>query len=165
MRNSLILIAFLPLCACTLPKSEYPSLAIRDIERVNGTMQPAEPEPDPLPAPLPANFAEIQSLADTARAAHQRFLAAEPAARSRVNAARGAGSGSEAWAVAQVSLAGLESIRSDAMIAMADIDRLYVAAATEGSEIQELGDVRGEIVNLIAAEDATIRALLYRLAR
>src|SRR5690606_18799558 len=41
--RSLLLLPLLG--ACTTPADQYPSLAIRDAERVTGTLEPAEPAP------------------------------------------------------------------------------------------------------------------------
>lgn len=154
--------AFVLLAACASPEGEYPSLAIRDIERVSGTLE-VEPAP-PLPPPPADTLASLDDLAASARAAHQRFLAAEPQARAIAVSAAGASRGSDAWARAQVAIADLEAQRSQAMIALADLDRIFVEAATSAQATESVADVREEIDALVAQEDAVIRALLDRLA-
>jgi len=150
------------LAACASPSDEYPSLAIRDIERVNGTM---EVEPAPPPAAPPADtLASLDDLAASALAAHERFLAAEPEARSITSSAAGASRGSEAWARAQVAIANLEAQRSQTMIALADLDRIYVDAATSNVSTDSISDVRSQINTLVAQQDAVIRSLLARVA-
>ena len=150
------------LAACASPDGAYPSLAVRDVERVSGSME-VEPAPPP-PAPAPATLADLEALAENARQAHQRFLDAAPEARSVTNAAAGAPRGSEAWSRAQVAIANLEAQRSQAMIAMADIDRIYVDAATSAIATESIRDVRSSIDALVAEEDALIRDLLAILA-
>lgn len=154
--------AFALLAACASPEGEYPSLAIRDIERVSGSLE-VEPAPPP-PAPPAATLASLDELAASARAAHQRFLSAEPGARELTAAASGAARGTEAWARAQVAIANLEAQRSQTMIALADLDRIYVDAATSALATESISDVRSEIDELVAQQDATIRSLLGRLA-
>lgn len=139
---------------------DYPSLAIRDAERWTGTIAA---EPYVPPPPPSASVNEAGALADAARAAHGRFLAALPGVRSRVNAARGSGVGSEAWSVAQVAVADLEAHRSAAMIALADLDRIYVSVATEGQETAPVADPRAAIEALVAEENAAIEGLLAAL--
>ena len=159
--KSLPLIALLALAACSTPDAgEYPSLAIREGERVSGTLAPPEPPafvPDPV---APATLAELDSLVESARAAHGRFLAAEPEVRRPVAAARGASLGSENYAVASVAIARLETLRSEAMIALADIDRLYVVAATQEGAIERIGAARDEVEGLVQQETATIEGML-----
>jgi hypothetical protein len=154
--------AFALLAACASPEAEYPSLAIRDIERVSGTLE-VEPAPPP-PPPSAATLASLDDLAASARAAHGRFLNAEPRARAIAATAAGASRGTDAWARAQVAIADLEAQRSQAMIALADLDRIFVEAATSAQATESIADVRGEIDALVAQEDAVIRALLDRLA-
>ena len=155
-----LMTAVLALSACASADDTYPSLAIRDGERMTGTIAP---EPYVPPPPTPSTIAGLEELAAQARAAHADFMAALPAARSRVNAARGSGVGSEAWAVAQVAVADLESDRSRAMIALADLDRIYVAVSTDGEAIAPVEDVRGPIAALVEQENAAIAELLAAL--
>lgn len=145
------------LSACASPSAEYPSLAIRDIERVNGTM---EVEPAPPPAPPAATLATLDDLGATARAAHDRFMAAAPQARSIANSAVGANRGSDAWARAQVAIADLEAQRSQTMIALADLDRIFVEASTAAQDTESIAAVRSQIDALVAQQDALIRSLL-----
>ena len=141
----------------------FPSLAQRESERVSGTMQPP-PRPAYTPAPTsPATLAQLDGLLASVRSSHQRFTAATPAARSAVAAARGASLGSDAWSQAQVAVAGLESTRSEAMIALADLDRLLVDAAVDGAEVARIGAARDAAAALVAEENATIASLLSGL--
>ena len=92
------------------------------------------------------------------------------AAASFSAAQEGAAIASEAWSIAQVALADLETARSEAMIALADLDSLYIAAKAAAVTTGGSGDVdaieatRGEVMALIAEEDATLTALRGRLA-
>src|SRR5690606_41180397 len=69
------------LSACAA-SARYPSLAIRDAERVTGTMQPAEPEPYVPPPPASTVLDQLDRLTGDAATAHRAFLAALPQARS-----------------------------------------------------------------------------------
>lgn len=149
-------------CACTAAcastPGDYPSLAIRDAERVSGTLQPAQPY---VPPPVPqATLADAASLVAQARAAHSAYNSRLGSVRSAVSAARGAGFGSERWAVASVAVTALETERSRAMIALADLDRLHVVAATEGLATGELAAAQAEVAGIVAEQTAGIDALL-----
>ena len=147
--------------ACASAPGDYPSLAIRDAERVSGTLQPAEPfVPEPA---SPVVLASAQALVEQAAAAHESFRGKLGGARSAVQAARGASFGSEPWAVASVAVAGLETERSRAMIALADLDRLAVAAATDGGATGELAAAQARVDSMVAEETAAIDALLSAL--
>lgn len=147
----------LSLAACASAPGGYPSLAIRDAERVTGTIAAPEPYvPPPTPAPV---LDRLTQLTGEAASAHAAFLSKAPSARSTVTAARGASAGSENWAQAQVALAGLEAARSQAMVALADLDRLYVDAAVEATELEPIAEAREDVIEMVAAEDAVIAEL------
>jgi hypothetical protein len=146
--------------ACATASEDYPSLALRPAERVTGTMEPVPPEPYVPPPTPPAVIDRLDRLAGEAASAHQAFLAETPRARSAVAAARGSDAGADSWAVAQVAVAGLESSRSKAMIALADLDRLYVDAAVGGEELERIGAVRDRVATQVDEQNATIDGLL-----
>jgi hypothetical protein len=159
-RSCLVAALGCSLGACATPSEEYPSLAIRDAERVGGTLQPVAPEPY-VPPPTPAAVVDrLEQLAGEAASAHRAFLAEAPQARSAVAAARGQGPGADSWARAQVAVAGLESARSKAMIALADLDRLYVDAAVAGDELDRIGAVRQRVAMQVDEQNAAIESLL-----
>jgi hypothetical protein len=160
--RSLVALALLTLlAACQSAGEEYPSLAIRPAERATGTLVPVTPYVPPPVTPAVAD--RLGRLAAEVRAAHGAFQQAAPGASSAVNAARGIGLGSEAWSVAQVQLANLESARSRAMIALADLDRLYVDAATQGRALERVAATRDAAIAQVDEENATVNALLGAL--
>jgi len=161
-RASLLAALGCTLGACATPSEEYPSLAIRDVERAAGTMQPP-PEPYVPPPPPAATLDRLDQLAAEAASAHQAFLAEAPRARSAVAAARGAGPGADSWAVAQVAVSGLEASRGKAMIALADLDRLYVDAAVEGEALDRIGATRDRVAAQVDEQNATIEGMLGQL--
>ena len=143
--------------ACAAPEGEYPSLALRPAELAVSAPQPVAPAPPP-PTPS-AVLSRLEQLTSDAASAHRAFLAQTPEVRSVVSAAEGAEAGSEAWSVAQVALAGLEAARSRAMIALADLDRLYVDAAVEGGALDRIGAARDAVAAQVEQQDATISGL------
>lgn len=151
---------------------DYPSLAIRPAERITGTAEPATPTPEPTTAPLPASAdvtGPAASLVVQAQAAHQRFLSRRAETERLVSAARGTAVGSEAWSVASVALANLESARSDAMIALAELDERYAAqsimAQSGGNpaDAEALAAARERVIALVGDEDAVLTGLRGRL--
>lgn len=150
------------LAACATPQG-YPSLSIARHGRVSGTMQPVRSAPFTPTPPSHATLAQVDDLITQARKANAAFLAATPAARSAAIAAEGAEVGSDSWSSAQVAIANLETMRANAMIALADLDKLYVDAAINGGTIKRLGDARAEIAALVASENATVAALLQHV--
>jgi hypothetical protein len=147
------------LAACAASDA-YPSLALRDVERATGTLQPATPAPYVPPAPSSAVLGRLDRLAADAASAHRAFLAEAPRARGAVAAARDAGPGADSWARAQVAVAGLESTRSQAMIALADLDRIYVDAALDGSDLARVDAVRDQVAAQVEEQNAAIDGML-----
>ena len=150
-------------CA-SAPEGAYPSLAIRDVERVTGRLQSPEPRYVP-PAPPATALGQLDALRARAVAAHARFMEQAPDLRGTVSAASGAAVGSESWARALVALAELEAIRSEAMIALADLDRIYVGAATQGQALDEVAATRDEVIALVADQDSLIADLARSVAQ
>jgi hypothetical protein len=162
-RPSLVAMLACSLGACATAPDEYPSLAIRDAERAIGTFQPAEPAPYVPPEQPAAVLGQLDQLAAQAAGAHQAFLAEAPRARSAVAAARGSGPGDDSWARAQVAVAGLEASRGTAMIALADLDRLYVDAALEGTALDRIAAARERVAAQVDEQNTAIAALLAGL--
>ncbi|KLI64035.1 hypothetical protein AAV99_06685 [Aurantiacibacter marinus] len=148
------------LAACASPAEEYPSLAIRDSERLTGSMAAAEPQPYIPPPPSASALDQVEQLAATARAAHAAFLAAAPAARRLAGTAGAGRVGSEAWALAQVAIADLETRRSLTMIALADLDRIYVDTSSAGEAIAPVAQIQTQIAAMVEQENAIIAELL-----
>ena len=152
------------LAACAAPTGEYPSLAIRDGERVSGAFEPPAADAYVPDSPASATIDQFDSLLQTVRTAHGRFTDAAATARRSVTAARGSRVGSPAWSDAEVAIATLQSRRAEAQVALADMDRIYVETATAGEAVATLDPARDEALQLVAEQDALIaslRASLY----
>ncbi len=159
----LIAAGILPLAACASDTANYPSLARRDVERTAATPVPS-PAPIPDPGPDAALAARLAGLVAAARGAQQRFAAAQPGAERGVGAGAGSSPGSESWARASIALAGLETTRSDAMIALADLDALYAEARVNGTNgASAIAAARNEVSVLVSEQDRTVAALRGRL--
>lgn len=152
--------------------ADYPSLAIRPAERITGTAEAAQPSPEPSTAPLPASVdvtGPAANLVAQAQGAHQRFLARRAETERLISGARGKAVGSEAWSVASVALASLESARSDAMVALAELDERYAAqsivAESDGNpaDAAALAAAREQVIVLVGDEDAVLTGLRNRL--
>ncbi len=167
-------LALLALGGCaSANRSRFPSLERRDAERQYGTALPVTvPSTGAQAAPLPANTgfaARVSALRDRAQDAHRAFSAQQGAATRLAAAARGAAPGSEAWSLAQVALAGLDSARSEGMIAMADLDRMLIAAteaAVSGgdADLVMVKPAHAEVQRMLNEEDAAIAALRDRIS-
>ena len=141
----------IPLAACaSAPAGEYPSLARRPIER-SATVPPAPPViPDPPPASATLIEA-VRALGADANRGDAEFRAALSANAGSIAAARGAATGSEAWAQGETALSRVIAARGATSFALAELDRLAIARA-------EQGDVAG--LALVEAEQARVAALL-----
>ncbi len=177
-RALIVLLASAALSGCGSTVG-YPSLARQPAEAA--TWDPATPGADGRPsgsAPVAApasDAAVVQSpvspelasrlaqLEDSARAAHARFAAKQARATQLVAAARGVAVASEPWSVATVALAELESARSDAMVSLGELDRLYVAQRIDGGDGGSIAAVRDQVTAWVADEDAVLADLGGRM--
>lgn len=162
----LLVCAALALNACATDEGTYPSLAKRPGERITATWPPAPPPPEAPPAPLdPAALNRLDRLLAQVRSADARFHAKVGRARSVVANAGRAPMGSEAWSVATVAVAELEAARAEAMVAMSQLDSLYVTARTEGRDVSQIDTARNQALAIIAAEDRVLDSLKGKLDR
>ncbi|RDV05944.1 hypothetical protein DXH95_00340 [Sphingorhabdus pulchriflava] len=160
--HSLPVIAALLLGGCSLPDGEFPSLAKRPYETDNPVVEPPA-ESEQLSTALPE---ELAGLVDQMMARHQRaesaFRGALGRTRQLVQSAAGSATGSESWAVAQVELSRLDSLRGDSVAALSDLDALISAQREKGIDsglLRLLDRPKSVIANDVAAQAAEIEAL------
>ncbi len=156
------------LSACA-PRSDFPSLARRPAEDVYASARAAQAVPAQQPGISEGLGERLSALRATAREAHDSFIARQPAATRAVSAAAGAAKGTEAWSVASVAVARLESARSRLGLPLADLDVLEVQASNlvaDGAEadFKAVRETRAEVEALAASETKVIDSLLGRLA-
>ncbi len=151
------LLAVLALSACADPRSGYPSLAPRPIEREVLKADPVPPAPESTPAPLPASadIAAIVARADAADAAFRDSLSKEGAG---IASGLQQEAGSEAWVAAQQRYSSLDSSRTPVAEAMAELDRRREAAVTAGN-VAAADAITEAAVRLQAVYDAQRAAL------
>jgi hypothetical protein len=159
-------VAALLLSGCAADPAGFPSLDRRPAERISGTAEPVTPAPEPRPPapPSPELVARLAQLAEEAETAHLEFNARRSRTVQLVAAARGASIGSENWAQATVALAELETSRSRAMIALADLDGLYAAERTAGGDGTTIAAARDRVAAWIGEEDRTLADLRGQIA-
>ena len=162
LRRLLALPLIAALAACASAQSDYPSLAIRPAERASGTMQPVSAEPALTPL-TPATLDKVSQFTADARANYQAFLTQVSGARSAITGARGAAVGDDAWARAEAALADVRAARSKTMVPLADLDRLYVDAGTQGEATERIAAARDEVEGMAASEDRTLAELSANL--
>lgn len=169
---SLLVLASLATSACGGDRGRFPSLARRPAERAYGIAMPvtgATPEMQAPVAPDAAVAVRVAALKEQALKADARFAARRAGAERAVAAARGAAVGSEAWSVAQIAIAELDSARSEGMVAMADLDRMLVVAAqaaVEGprADLDLIAPAHAQVDELMRKELATLDDLKRRVA-
>ena len=111
--------------ACASTADRYPSLAIRDVECVEGTFASPDASEVEQPASLATDTRErLAQLRSEAAASHEAFVALVPGVRGKLTAARGAALDSNLWADAQIAYADLESAGSRTALALGEIDVL-----------------------------------------
>ncbi|MCK9542401.1 MAG: hypothetical protein M0R03_10285 [Novosphingobium sp.] len=159
----------IPIAGCASP-GDYPSLAIRDAERVSATVEPVSPNatPAPLPPPAPELADRLSQLVAQARDAHNRFGQMRGRAESALGRAGGSGPGSDGWAAATMALADLTTARGATMSALTELDLLATADALKGGgaptgDTVTIAAARDEVAVWVAAEDGVLATLGSRL--
>lgn len=151
----------------------YPSLAQRDVERLTGTATPVAGAPGRETPALPPASAELSTrldgLVSAAQEADRQFKAQQGSAESAIARAAGAAITSDPWSTAQIALANLETSRSAAIAALAELDTLYAdarnAAPVEVSPTAgAIAEARTKVHELVAREDGVIAGLSARLS-
>lgn len=161
----LLIAATLPLGACASGQESFPSLARRPIERISAAAPVAATTDVPPPAPPSAAVLNQIDLAlAQARDADASFRQHENRTRQLVIAARTATIASEGWSVATIAVSDLESSRSNAMIALADLDALYAKARVGGEDTIAIGAARDQVIATIRQQDAVLADLKAALA-
>ena len=155
--------ALFALSACATARADYPSLAIRNEERAEGTFAVGESKRLDVPPVEAGATADVAALLATARTAHARFTQLAPEARRRVGAAGARATASDAWGAAQVAVAELEAARSEVAILLGDLDALYIAQAVQAEANAELTAARDQVLGWIAEEDVVLAELGARL--
>jgi len=156
-------------------QGDWPSLARRPIERgverITGTAEPAPPAPDATATQEAVSddlVTRLGQLEQAARDAHQRFTARQVAATKIIAAGSGAPIASPAWSSATVALADLTAARSDALVSLGELDRLYAGARIDGQSVdggngKAITAVRDQVTAWVADEDAVLADLAGRL--
>jgi hypothetical protein len=151
----------LALSACAGSGDRYPSLAVRDAERVAGQYIPGNSGLDPATSPAVAvvSSQDLAQLVQAARNAHQKFLEARPRTRELARNGRAKGIDSDARARALIALADLSSLRSNTAIVLADIDLLEAQAATTLAPTQKIIAAQMTVAQLINEQTAMLDQL------
>ncbi|MDG6080317.1 hypothetical protein E3U23_14085 [Erythrobacter litoralis] len=164
---ALPLASLIAVSACTSTQGDYPSLAVRDVERAQGSFEPTESRRLDVPAvavDLEGGVeARLTALVSAARAAHETFLSLVPEARRRVGAAGSRSIASDAWGAAQISVAEMEAARSQVAIPLGDLDAIYISRAVQAEEADAIVSAREQVLGWIAEEDAVLEELGARL--
>ena len=150
--------------ACAGSGDKYPSLAIRDAERVQSRFTPAPPS-DRAPIRPVASASEIEALVDQAQASHAQFRSAQAQAKALVGDARGRGIDTNARQRALVALADLTALHGDTAVPMSDLDMLNAQAATSFAPTEAIEAARASILALLAEQEGTLNALWSELSR
>ncbi|MDD3798989.1 MAG: hypothetical protein PHE36_07410 [Novosphingobium sp.] len=154
----------LALGACAGDPGQYPSLAIRDIERQHGSTQPVEPAAPPPPVTPSADLSErLAQLQGEAASAHQAFMSAVPRVDQLVATAQHSAIASDPWVAAQSGLAGLESSRNRSMVVMADLDRMLVAVEMDGGAREAIAQAQASVDAMVREENSLLEGLIGRL--
>lgn len=148
---------------CASTDGRFPSLAVRDAERLTGELTPSVPSQEPI-SPV-ASAAQVSDFIALALGAHREFAAITPQATSLMRASRGTGPTSDARAQALVALAQLTSLRSQTALALANLDALEAKAATTFAPTVEIKAAQMQVTQIVNEQDATLDSLTTQMAQ
>ncbi|MEQ1498282.1 MAG: hypothetical protein ABL914_06450 [Novosphingobium sp.] len=162
---ALPLFAAIALGACSQSIGEYPSLAKRPAERVTAIygVPDAAPAQTPLAQPDAAVLGQIDSLLAQAGRGDARFRRGEPTAQRMVAQAGRARIGSEPWSLATMAVSELEAARGETMVPLAELDRLFAEAFTQGLDVTAIAKARGTVIAIVGRQDDVLSGLRQRL--
>jgi hypothetical protein len=158
-------VAVTTLSGCVAPAARYPSLLSRAVEQ-----QPmaAVARPEAPAAPIaadPALDAQLAALAAALATSADAFQPATARATASTDKAKGAAIGSEAWLSAQSALGALDTLRSQSLSALSDLDRLTIDRATAGQPAYPaLTAARNRAEAQLAAQQSVIDSLQGQIA-
>lgn len=163
--NAVILFSALALSACAQDASKFPSLAKRPAERVTAVYGAPQQAASPIALPQPGGgvLSQVDSLVGKAAEADVRFSRGEATAQRLVSQAGRARIGSEPWAIATMAVSELEAARGQAMVPLAELDRMFAEAMTRGEDVTRIADARDRVIAIIARQDTVLGALQRRL--
>jgi hypothetical protein len=149
----------LAITGCTGKGPGYPSLAPRAIERRSF----AEPVSPPATAQLtdPKAVARYAPTVERARRADAIFRQTLDAERGALVKGRGATTGSDTWAAAQVSLSRVQDVRAPVIKALADLDAARDSDPTRGDTGEALAAAQAfdAVQQIDRAETAALSAV------
>ena len=152
----------LALSGCAGVQGDFPSLAKREYERENPVEEASNP-PAPLTKALSATLqAQTDSLLARSRTAHAAYQAALPAAQSAAQSAANSAEGSELWVNAHMTVSRTDSVRSDGLAALGEIDQLIAKQREAGADaglIALLSTPQQQIADRVSSENAEIERL------
>lgn len=164
-RAACLIFLTLSLGACASPQGDYPSLGVRDGERMTGAIDTAAPAAPVERRPLSTDVAtRVEQLRELARTTHENFVEIERRAARLVEAASGNAITTKANASAQIALAELQSAHEATLALLAELDVLLAEATLADAQTADIAAAREQVGATVAAEQAALAALSARLA-
>lgn len=151
------------LSACAGNADQYPSLALRDAERVKGQFSPSPP--DNTAPTYSVSSARIEDALAHARASHRQFMGSEPKVANLALNAKGRDIGDNSHSRALIAVADLTALRSETVSALADLDRLEAQGKTLFAPTEAVKSAQAEVARLIDVQNTALNALTRELQR
>lgn len=148
---------------CASTDGRYPSLAIRDAERAQGTLTPSPPE-----QPAVVGITDLDGLMAPlvrARKIDAEFAAQKDEVNALILASSGLGPDDDRRARALIGYAELTSLRGQTALALSDLDQLEAAAAIQFKRPKDINDLQASIQRMLAQQDEALDSLSETLAK
>ncbi|UAB79515.1 hypothetical protein INR77_07615 [Erythrobacter sp. SCSIO 43205] len=149
--------------ACASADGRYPSLAVRDAERMTGQFAPAAPEQPAVPEIVSPQ--DVSDLVALAYETQEKFGALRPTAARLAQSAGGTGVESDRRSQALVAVAELTSLRGQTALVLARLDALEAEARTTFAPVQAIATGQAQTATLLQQQDEVLDSLSEMLAQ
>ncbi|MEM6909861.1 MAG: hypothetical protein AAF494_14410 [Pseudomonadota bacterium] len=148
------------LVACAGDSERYPSLAVRDVERLNGEFSTSAPAsmPAELPEPI-SQTRSVDALMASAEISHAKFMAAVPNARAMLNRAQSSAGNQQPNPDTLVALSKLAALRGETAIALSELDLLAADTAMRFETASQVEAARMQVLTFVSEQDRTLNRL------
>ena len=150
------------LTGCAAADGRYPSLAVRDAERLGS---PVEVPPPLSVGPTAASMETVFEALTSANRWNTLFEGDLKGVRQLIDASKGLGPQNDTRAQALVALANLTSLRGQTAGVLATLDQLEAESAVKFHPLKEVRDAQARVAMMLQQQDAVLDSLEGELVK
>jgi len=140
------------LSGCVGDGGQYPSLAVRDVERVGYQT----PRPEAIPASPVISAADLAAMLADAQEFHSRFDETRPGVALLADRAAQTTMESDVRSRALIALADLTALHGRTALALGDLDRLEAEALGTFAPVEAIRDAQQRVADWVQTQDEAL---------